>query len=71
MPESKKGRKWDYGIEIPTFETCQVVVYGSRNEVGLKLKDKYIGEDGKKQALPILFLALRLSVLNVVSGCKA
>lgn len=57
MPQSKKGRKWDYGIQIPTFMTCQVVVYGSRNEVGLKLKDACIGEDGKKQAKPILFVS--------------
>lgn len=50
-----KKRKWDFGYDIPKFKTCQVVVYGSRNEVGLKLKDEFVKDDGKKQARLIIW----------------
>lgn len=49
-----KKRKWDFGIEIPKFKTCQVVVYGSRNEVGVKLKEECVEDDGKRQARLII-----------------
>lgn len=43
-------RKAEVGIHIPTYHTCEIIPYWSRNEVGLKLLPQYVGEDKKVQA---------------------
>jgi hypothetical protein len=49
--EQDKPKKRKYDVVVPTFRTCEVVPYGTRNEAGLKLKKPFITEDKKVQAI--------------------